>query len=193
MFLIILAALFVIFVVECLLLEVEHWGWATVTLILTAVGVQLLHVVDIWGLLRHHTVESLLFVGGYLVVGVIWSFAKWFSFLIQFRDQFRETRNAWYEKNGLSLDQELTEEQQRKYDEHFIFASFNGNSLNTKPKAIKNKRRITAWMAYWPFSLVGTVINDPIKRLFKFLFNTFKALYQKISDHVFRNEVGLKQ
>jgi len=169
MFLIILGVLFVVFVVECLLLEVEHWGWATATLIATALATQFLHVADIFGFVTHHAVESLL------------------------REKFREHRDEWYSAKGLAVGTELTAEQQREFDESFRYQSFNGNALNTKPKATKNKRRIVAWMAYWPFSMVGTIINDPVRRLFKFLFNTFKALYQNIADHVFRNEVGMKQ
>lgn len=192
MFLIILAALFVVFVVECLLLEVEHWGWATATLIATGLAVQFLHVADIWGFITHHTVDALLYVLVYLATGVVWSFIKWFSFLMQFREKFREHRDSWYSAHKLNLTDELTPEQRKDLDESFRYQSFNGNALLVKPKATRNKRRITAWMAYWPFSVVGTVINDPIRRLFKFLFNSFKALYQKIADHVFRNEVGMR-
>ena len=193
MFLIILGVLFVVFVVECLLLEVEHWGWATATLIATTLAAQFLHVADIFGFVTHHAVESLLYALGFLAVGVVWSFVKWFSFLIQFREKFREHRDEWYSAKGLAVGTELTAEQQKEFDDSFRYQSFNGNALNTKPKATKNKRRIVAWMAYWPFSMVGTIINDPVRRLFKFLFNTFKALYQNIADHVFRNEVGMKQ
>lgn len=192
MFLLILGALFVIFVVECLLLEVEHWGWATLTLIVTGVAVQFLHVADIWGFMVHHTVDALLYVLAYLAVGVVWSFIKWFSFLMGFRDKFREVRDGWYERTGLKVGDSLTEEQQKSLDDVFRFESYNGNPVLYKPKAAKNKRRITAWMAYWPFSVVGTVINDPIRRLFRFLFNQFKALYQRIADHVFRNETGMR-
>jgi hypothetical protein len=38
MLLLILAVLFVFFVVETVLTEVEHFGWATTTLLLTLVG-----------------------------------------------------------------------------------------------------------------------------------------------------------
>lgn len=188
----VVAVLFVIFVVECLLLEVEHWGWATLTLIATGVAVQLTGVANILDFVHHHTVDAILYTLVYLALGVVWSFIKWFSFLMGFRDKFRETRDEWYSTNKVALSDPLTPAQQSDLDKTFAYKSYNGNALLYKPKAAKNKRRITAWMAYWPFSVVGTVINDPIRRLFKFLFNSFKALYQKIADHVFRNEVGMR-
>jgi hypothetical protein len=192
MFIVILCVLIAIFVVECLLLEVEHWGFATLLLVATGVGCQFLHVADIWGFITSHTVDFLLYVLAYLGTGVVWSFIKWFSFLVGFRDEFREVRDAWYSAHNLKVGDALTPEQQKDLDDSYCYKTYKGQALLYKPKAVKNKRRITCWMAYWPFSVVGTIINDPIRRLFKFLFNSFKALYQRIADHVFRNEVGMR-
>lgn len=191
MFLIVIGILFVLFVIECLLTEVEHWGWATATLIGSVVAAQVFHVADVWGYITHNGVQTLLLVLGYLVAGVVWSFIKWFSFLMKFRDEYRSIKASWLEKNGIPQDQALTIEQAehlRRYLADRWTHTFYGNSFAEKPKAAKNKRRITAWMSFWPFSLAGTLINDPIRRLFTWLFNTLKAGYQKVSDHVFRND-----
>lgn len=195
MLLIILGVLFVLFVIECLLLEVEHWGWATVTLILSGVALQLLGIANIWHFVTHHTVDALLYVAGYLAVGVVWSFVKWFSFLMGFRDKYREVKTEFFTSHGVPLDQALTKEQADEFNRVLMYqnwGSYRGINLSTRPTAVKNKRRITAWMSFWPFSMAGTIINDPIRRLFRFLFNQFKALYQRIADHVFRNDPDLK-
>ena len=196
MLLIILGILFVVFVVECLLLEVEHWGWATATLLATGLLVQFTGVANIWGFVVHHTVDALLYVVAYLAIGVVWSFIKWFSFLMAFRDKYREIKNEFFAELGVPLDQALTKEQADQFNRRLSSYSwrwkYKGASLSTRPSATNNKRRITAWMSFWPFSVVGTVINDPIRRLFKFLFDTFKGLYQRIADHVFRNDSELK-
>jgi len=88
----VLAVCFLLFVVVATLTEVEKFGWATLTMILTLVGVQLFNVFDVWSFVTHHTVESLVYLAGYLGVGVLWSFAKWFSFLMNFRDEWREAK-----------------------------------------------------------------------------------------------------
>lgn len=194
MFLIILGVLFVLFVIECLLLEVEHWGWATVTLILSGIAVQLLGIANIWGFVTHHTVDALLYVLGYLAVGVVWSFIKWFSFLMGFRDRYREVKTEFFASHGVPLDQALNKEQAEAFHHTLWRQSWNGYrgvNLSKRPSATNNKRRITAWMSFWPFSMAGTIINDPIRRLFKFLFNQLKASYQRIADHVFRNDPDL--
>jgi hypothetical protein len=61
-----------------------------------------------------------------------------------------------------------------------------------RPRAAKNKRRITAWMAYWPCSAIGTLLNDPVRKFFNWAFGQFKDLCQKLADHVFRADVELK-
>lgn len=40
-------------------------------------------------LCQGHAVETLLYAGVYVLVGIVWSFIKWFSFLVSFRDKFR--------------------------------------------------------------------------------------------------------
>jgi hypothetical protein len=222
MLLLILAVLFVAFVVETILTETENFGWATVTLIalgvVSVVAGHWFHTYSVVDFVKDHGVWTLVYVVGYLVVGVAWSFAKWLSFLIGFRDTFRAEREKFLTVKGLPTGSVLTEELQtefikgfgsefrhgrgRIYDhsgnlvkpEGWIAETFEyrGNALNARPRATKNKTRITAWASFWPFSFVGTLLNDPVRRLFNFLFNWFKALYQQLADYVFRKDLELK-
>jgi len=206
MLLLILAVLLVVFVVETILTETENFGWATVTLVATGIASVLLHrwwpdVPSVLDFVRAHGVWTLAYVFGYLVVGIAWSFAKWFSYLMSFRDAFRTQKEAFFKAKGLSglvVTAPIPEEHQAAFKE---FVRDNARWTNEhraqlydmeRPRASKNKSRITAWACYWPFSFVGTLLNDPVRRLFNFLFNWFKALYQQMSDWVFRNDGELK-
>src|SRR5258706_4888809 len=107
MILLILAVLFIFFVVETILTETENFGWATVTLIATGVGSVLLHrlwpdVPSALDFVRDHGVFTLVYVGIYLVIGIAWSFAKWFSYLMSFRDAFRTQKEAFLKLKGLN-------------------------------------------------------------------------------------------
>jgi hypothetical protein len=190
----VIVALIIIFVVEAVLTEVEAFGWATVTLVTTGAAVHFLHVVNLFDLVRTHVVETILFTLGYLGVGVAWSFIKWFSFLIGFRDTYRQRKESFFNsleavKADLNPESKINQE---VFHNSIKFDRFRDNELNQKPMAIRNKGRIMAWMSFWPFSMAGTIINDPIRRLFNFLFNQFKALYQKMSDKVFASHPELK-
>lgn len=222
MILLFLAVLFVLFCIECILLETENFGWATASLIACGIAWVVLgrwfHVYSLTDFLHDHGVWSLVYVGVYVVLGVAWSFAKWFSFLMGFRDAFRAEKEKFLTFKGLptttALSGELQEEFIKAFGSETRYGSrrhydnsgnpieykgwvpgkyeYQGNSLNARPRASKNKSRITAWSAFWPFSFVGTLLNDPVRRLFNFLFNQFKALYQKMSDWVFRKDVELQ-
>jgi hypothetical protein len=205
MILLILAVLFVLFVVECILIETEGFGWATVTLLLSLGASVVLgrwfHVYSVVDFIRDNGVFTLAYAGAYVVVGIAWSFGKWFSYLMSFRDAFRTQKEAFLKSKGLSglvptapVPQELQAEFKEFVQHNARWTDQHRSQLfdMERPRASKNKARITAWACYWPFSFVGTLLNDPVRRLFNLLFNWFKALYQQMSDWVFRNDGELK-
>lgn len=214
---IILGCLVVLFVVEAVLTEVEHWGWATITMLGTLVGLHFLHVWSVTGFFMAHTVEGLVGTAGYVVLGLVWSFIKWFSFLMGFRDTYREEKDKFFAFKNLptntELDQKLQEEflegiDGNRYSSRYVldssgnkteaqhwFASvqtYKGNKLSLKPKASENKARITSWAIFWPFSLVGTLINDPLRRLWNLIWGAVKGLYQKMADRLLAGHPELK-
>jgi hypothetical protein len=194
--LLILAALVVLAIVATVFTETEKFGLATVTLIAALVGAQAFHIMDVLHYAEHHVLQTLLYAVAYVGVGVLWSFVKWFSFLMSFRDQFRELKGQFLTKQGLDPNGQVPEEFASQFKDWMIQKSVYGISFQMRnlerPKASDNKSRILAWMSLWPFSVVGTVLNDPIRRLFNFLFNQFKALYQKMADRVLAKDTELK-
>lgn len=174
--------------VVALLTEVENFGWATLTLIVSLVGVQFLHVADLFAFVKGHVLETLLGVGVYLVIGIVWSFIKWFSFLHKHLDKFTEAKEAFLKQYDLPSDTKLTVSTIESKDKSTSWSGYHfDRSLLKKPLANDNKSKIIAWMSLWPFSLVGTVINDPVRRFFTFCFNRLKSFYQAISNHVFKD------
>lgn len=51
-------------------------------------------------------------------------------------------------------------------------------------KASNNKARIIHWMLYWPLSGLWTLLNDPIKRGFKYIFGRLSEYYDKMSTKI---------
>lgn len=267
---IVLIALAVIYVAGCFLVELECFGWATIVLIASVVGVQCLHVFDIVSYVAAHVLTSALYTAGYVVIGVIWSFIKWFSFLMKYRDKFRGLKQKFLDINKFPLNSTSLVDRQVSYAIKCAFEKYllthspanikfksvayradgadadndqpynqpvnnlerdklwiafldesktpNNQTIPTtltdafevflreqhsygdyadlrdgkKPVATANKAKITAWMAFWPCSMLSTLLNDPIRRLFKYLFKLFQGLYQKMSDWVFSNDPELK-
>jgi hypothetical protein len=61
------------------------------------------------------------------------------------------------------------------------------------PQVGEHKSRIITWMAYWPFSMIWTLINDPIKRAFREIYNHISNFMQSISNRVFKSLVDEKE
>lgn len=200
MVLLILAVLVVVFIVETVLTEIEHWGWATLLLLLTAVGCQFLTPFHPVAFVQEHGVFTLVYALAYVGVGVAWSFVKWFSFLRGFRDTFRGLKETFCKGRSLDASQPVPQQHLPAFKDFlrdntdWQMDSKMRNTLHNleRPRAANNKRRITAWMAYWPCSVIGTFLNDPVRRFFNWAFGQFKALYQKMSDYVFRKDLELK-
>lgn len=217
---IVLAVLIVLFLVEAVLTEVEHWGWASITLIGTLVGLHFLHVWSVYEFFRAYTLEGVVGVAGYIGAGLVWSFVKWFSFLMGFRDAYREEKDKFLMFKKLQADAVLTPELQEQFlkglsnegrhNYNYIkgpdgrdildvsprwysdVMTYKGNSLNVRPRAAKNKARITSWAIFWPFSMVGTIVNDPLRRLWNLIWGWVKGLYQKMADKMLAAHPELK-
>jgi hypothetical protein len=188
--------LVVLLVVGTVLTEIESFGWATFVLLATVVGAQLLHVVPLLQWVSTHLLLTGIYTLCYLAIGVAWSFIKWFSFLMGFRDAYRAQKEKWLAANNITIPKSLLTSEQNKafkmWLENQRYIEYKGLDLWKKPSAAKNKGRIVAWMALFPCSMIGTLLNDPVRRLFNWLFASFKALYQLMVDAVFSNDKELQ-
>ncbi len=166
---ILICILIALFLLESCLLEFEQFGWATTVMIVTVIGSMMLGEIvagfRIIEFAKTYYQQAVLYSLLYFVSGVVWSFGKWFFYLMRIRDEIKEGK---HEIN--------------KYNERFMFL-LNGKKA---PEASKHKSKIVAWICYWPFSFVGTILNDPLRRFVNFIYNRLGSTYQKMSDYIFR-------
>jgi len=192
-----LIALCCLFVVATVLTEIEQFGWATVVLIASLVGAHVFHVVNVLSWVQTHSFETLLYALAYVGVGVVWSFVKWFSFLMAFRDKFRTLKEAFLSARNLDVKGSVPEELRDVFAQYIRNSKVGyhdsyGLSFLIRPRATENKSRIVSWMSLWPCSVIGTLLNDPVRRLFNWMFTAFKSLYERMTNHIFRSDVELK-
>jgi len=167
-----------VFILATVLTEIEQWGAATLTLVVSVVAMHYFDVVDVVAFLKDNVFTVGLYVLIYFSAGVVWSFVKWLSFLYRFRDEYREAKEEYNKKACVE-------------DFHTWVANRGKWELRERPTAAKNRGRITAWISLWPFSMIGTFLNDPVRRLVNAIFRRFKGLYQRTADYVFRNDPEL--
>jgi hypothetical protein len=198
-----LVVLVILAIVATVLTEVEKFGWATLLLIVGVAVAQFFHVVDLFDWVKGHALDTGLYALAYVGSGLLWSFGKWFFFLWRFRDKYREYKLKFL----LGLNPAFTGDMPVPTDQlpHFYdfldrqeryssayYRVFKDNPLSKKPRAANNKARIVSWMSLWPCSVIGTLLNDPVRRLFDAIFSWVKGLYQKMSDAMFAKDVELK-
>lgn len=58
------------------------------------------------------------------------------------------------------------------------------NTVKVSISAGDNKARIIGWMSLWPFSMLGTLVDDLLLRLWQRIYEVFSGVYQRISDKV---------
>lgn len=138
----------------------------------------------------------------YMVIGSVWSFIKWFSFLHKAKDSLREIKAKHLKRYGTETvkDEHFKEFATRLYEEGYVsrFLSPDGYSGNKEtvtsrgdviPSVKNRKADLVRWIVWWPFSAFWTLLNDPIRRAAEAIVKVFKGTYTKMANAVFSNEI----
>ncbi len=121
---------------------------------------------------------------GYFVGGAVWAVVKWYFHSLNVRDKYREVKKRFFSTEGIvgdKIPQDLVNKWENTLESNF--------PRGVPPAAMDYKASILMWMTHWPFGFVWTVLNDPIRRIFMFVYSRIAGLMQKISDRIFKNEI----
>jgi len=128
----------------------------------------------------HNPLNILGYIGGYFVVGALWSLAKWVFYATNKRHEYDETKRSWLESEGIKGTLAIPAE---KLEEWRVFAGENYGVRGLQDQLLpsRNKSRISVWIAYWPFSALWTLINDPVRRIVRQIRQLLQSAYEGIS------------
>lgn len=171
-------------VIETILLlcwiEWEYSGLATISIILTGLIMQFGCNVNIAAYIQEHPLSVAYGILGYFFVGTIWSVIKWWFYVRGERRKYDEFKHNWLESHdieGTSIPDDKKES--------FLhdLPTYGSDEIDIRPQVGCHKARIYLWIAYFPWSMLWTVVNDPIRRICREIYAHIKATLQKISDH----------
>jgi hypothetical protein len=172
-------------VVIMISLEIKSEGTATTAFSLAVALVLWNYHTVILDFISSKLSTTILFLLGYLVCGVLWSFLKWNEYVKSVYRKFNEVR---LKKEHTVLE---TEEQIRAFCDDLRVHGIQVYLIDARtlegiidyimPKGLKNKSSIIAWISYWPLSLIGTLFNNPFRRLFEYTYELVSGLYDKIA------------
>lgn len=106
-------------------------------------------------------------LAAYVLVGIIWSFKKWYSFVVE----TLRTLRARYNDSGYVNKKAPGNE------------TFEGYAKEKQPLAAQNKQRIVGWMALWPFSMSWWVLTWP-RHAFVWAYNRLSTVFDRISAKI---------
>lgn len=142
--------------------------------------------IPVWDTIRQDPWSILVYLVGYVGVGVLWSFPKWWFYVRKVRDAYLADMLKYKVGNGLDPAQKLTPDQARDFTGRYTYRPENRTWSQVLPIQVsQNKTKVLTWMVYWPTSMVWTIIDQPIKRAFLFMFEQVKGVYQAIGDRAF--------
>lgn len=141
----------------------------------TLVGFFLIHQLfgdmKLFSYVAIHPMSAVKWLAFYFAAGTLWSIAKWWFHVHAEREKYDDEMASYI--NG-RLRYVKIDEAKKDWLKHCSIE---------KPSASKSKEKIIRWMTFWPWSMVWTLINDPIKKLFKSIYRRIEGLLQKISDN----------
>jgi hypothetical protein len=150
--------------------------FGVVVLFLTNNGVSIPSVSGSLHWLDANWFKMILFVGTYVTLGGAWSFAKWYFYVHNRADAYDASREI-YKSEYASLSEYA--KGQENYQGYMALRH------DFPPSPLKNKSRIYMWMAYWPWSGLWTLLNDPLKHAWKFLYTHLSGMMTRVSKYVF--------
>jgi hypothetical protein len=137
------------------LVENDYPGWSTLmaaSSFALFMGMRGVTLPETWLWIKTNPGILVLVAMAYLALGTGWAVIKWWSYV---RKQLRNWKPRNYGTGA-------TEPQRILVKEH--------------------KSRIMTWMSFWPMSLLWTLLNDPIRKLFTEIYTRISGTLQKIAD-----------
>jgi hypothetical protein len=168
----------VLFFLLTILVEVEWFGWALFELFVLGVCLTIAHKFKLFTFPYVKLNDIVVYAAAYMCIGIVWSLLKWIAYLFKFRNDLRDEIRTWKISHNHPLNIDLNDENKKRAWEWLPVR------LRRRPVASEHQGSIIGWIAFWPCSVIGFVLNDPVRRFFAFIFNLLKNSYQRIANHV---------
>lgn len=173
----------------------ERVGWATSILIAGLLGLQFFSTFKPFVWIADNPLLTVEGVAAYIIVGVLWVYPKWYSFIgdvHRVATEARETATTKYRGSKTRIsgvtsynETEYVFQQTREAIQDAFGSVWKYNSDGVRPSAQRNKGRIFGWMIYWPVSMLWTAINDPVRKLYEAIYRAIAGSLQRMSDRRF--------
>jgi hypothetical protein len=156
---------------------------------------------EVWEMISQNPWPTVGFVVSYIIIGIVWSFIKWTTYvkrtlgrIKKVKDEFIAEHKEINDTNRAEFNQ-MIEKFRLKDSSGYTISVFDKTTLDdiikkVTPVASEKKTIITAWISYWPMSLVGTLLNNPFRHFFEWLYDNLSGYYDKITNKYKQDILG---
>jgi hypothetical protein len=189
MFLLLSPWLFVIYVAVIIAIivcvEIDCFGLSTFLLLASVGFLSYFNWTTSINWVKSNYIDLVIYTGYYLLGCVAWMYTKWTMLLINFNSARKEAISNYKTKHGIvgpldSCQIKIALENRNKAYTNNYFTIY----LSEKIRARNYKSKIIAWGIWWPFSLVGTIVDDPVRRFVTWTFDRLCGTFQKLADRI---------
>jgi hypothetical protein len=178
--------LFIDFCIITALVENESGVWATIVFLGSLFGLNFLWKLPIIDSVKTNPGHTALLILSYFAIGVVWSIVKWYFFVHNKMVKYNNYKAEFLKDNKAT---ELTPELAAKFMESLgnRYDARNDGITGKAPAASEHKASLTRWGTYWPFSIVGTLLNDVVRRTWEYIYEMLQTTYQRMSEAIFKS------
>lgn len=170
-------------------LENEEEGWASGIISFVLALLLWNYGKDIWAFVSTNVATTIYFSLGYVILGMGWSILKWNEFVKRKVALFKYNRAKYIKENKTFKETDPIHLRGLcDYLRNFGFKVYGSDVENMKdiivqimPNGTDNKASIIAWISYWPLSLTATLLNNPFRKLWLYVYSLCSGVYDKIS------------
>lgn len=156
----------------------ENPALAAVVLLVFGLLLQFFGDIKVFSYVWHHPLVALSYLGGYLLVGVVYSILRWWAHASKTKElALQRIENA--RQNIIRFGRGDETENKR---------SLSGSVEETKEwlryslSPLGQWERIAVWIYCWPVSAILYFLDDPIRRLCRWTVRQLRHAYASISD-----------
>lgn len=172
-----------------ILVEIEKAGFAFLVLLATLGIFQFASDFNVLEYVWHHPLNLFMGIVAYAIVGVLWSLVKFRWYMFIKRERYDILKHNFMilkdqpEGTAVIPDELKADwatyltEKGPYYDRFYYLRSTD---------VTENQGRIVSWIAYWPFSFIFTILNDPLRKIGNAIFQTLKSTYISIAKSAFK-------
>jgi hypothetical protein len=171
--------------------ENDRGALATLTVIATLCLLNWCGQIPVFAYIWDHPLVVIPGIAAYFLLGTIWGVGKWFFYVKDQREKYDALKLNFIKKENLtiSVDEPIPDDLKALWQTTVqgYYEDGRYHSLDVNPKVGRHKMRIYIWIAYWPWSLVWTMINDPVRKIFNRIYKSISGYLQSISDRYFKD------